>query len=59
MRKDRNDPSRRVWECPACAGVNVWNWDDAERLEHSGITAHVAHGSCYDNICGQCGAVGG
>ncbi len=69
--KDRNDPSRRIWECPACTGINVWNWEDAERAStllglanpettyaNNGNTKeiHVAHGSCFDNVCGCCGA---
>ena len=68
---DRNDPSRRVWECLACNGINVWNWNDAERaatmlkLENPQFSfannrntkeIHIAHGSCFDNVCGCCGA---
>lgn len=69
--KDRNDPSRRVWECPCCSCINVWNWEDAERAstllkldnpQHATTNnrkrteIHIAHGSCFDNVCGGCGA---
>jgi hypothetical protein len=68
---DRNDPSRRVWECPVCRCVNVWNWADAQRaaailgLDCPEISSannrnrseiQIAHGSAFDNICGGCGA---
>jgi hypothetical protein len=69
MAKDRQDPNRRVWECMACGQLNVWNWEDQEavaRLCHRDIYDYanarqknavaIAHGSCYDNICGNCGA---
>lgn len=50
------DPTRRVWRCPDCGTVNAWNWDDAERA--AAILCEevaVAHGSCFDNVCGECG----
>ena len=69
--KDRNDPSRRVWECPCCSCINVWNWNDAERAaslldlsnpetspanNRDKTEIHIAHGSAFDNVCGGCGA---
>ena len=54
--KDACDPSRRVWRCMACAGVNVWNYGDNLRLNTPARTVAIAHGSCFDNVCGHCGA---
>ena len=55
-RQAHQDPDRRLWRCPACGGLNVWNWEDADRLAERGMTVKVAHGSCFDNVCGHCGA---
>lgn len=57
MIKDRNNPERRVWECPVCHGINAWNPEDADRAE-SLLRVEVAtsYGSCFDNVCGHCGA---
>ncbi len=30
-KKDRTDPTRNLWECPVCSGINAWSWQDAER----------------------------
>jgi hypothetical protein len=54
---DRNNPDRTLWECPVCLGINAWDWDEAERASSLLKTeVKVAHGSCFDNICGHCGA---
>jgi hypothetical protein len=51
------NPNRTLWHCPICYGVNAWNWQDAERAEQLlKKTVKIAHGSCFDNICGHCGA---
>ena len=57
-----NNPSSDIWECRQCNGVNAWNWQDAEKAERRltkrrGVPAEVAvaHGSCFDNVCGHCG----
>ena len=57
MRNERCDPERRVWECAACGTYNAWNWDDAERASSLLRKPVVCcHGSCFDNVCGGCGA---
>lgn len=66
----RHCPDRRVWECDSCGCLNTWNWKDQERLtERTGRpwvqdapaftrrnVIGIAHGSCFDNVCGVCGA---
>ena len=53
----RNNPERTLWECPVCKNINAWNYDDAERAsKFLKVEVKVAHGSCFDNICGHCGA---
>ena len=49
-------PDRRIWRCPNCNAVNAWNVDDVERLAERDIDAVCSYGSCFDNICGACGA---
>lgn len=49
--------SHMLWQCPVCGTVNAYNHEDAERA--SGRLKRevaVCHGSCFDNICGHCGA---
>ena len=46
-----------LWVCPECGTVNAWNWEDAERAsKRLGVKVEVCSGSCFDNICGHCGA---
>lgn len=49
-------PDARLWRCPACRTLNAWNWSDAEAAEkHLEQKVVVAHGSAFDNVCGECG----
>ena len=52
--------SKLVWVCPECGALNVWDWNDAERLalklKVPVDTLVTCSGSCFDNICGGCGA---
>ena len=49
--------NQTLWVCPECGNVNAWNSDDAERAsKRLKIPVEVCHGSCFDNICGHCGA---
>ncbi len=51
------NPDARLWRCPSCRKPNAWNWSDAQAAaDHLGVDVAVAHGSCFDNICGHCGA---
>lgn len=46
-----------LWVCPVCRAINAWNQKDAERAAAKLKKAvEVCHGSCFDNICGGCGA---
>ena len=46
-----------LWLCPQCETINAWNWEDAERAsKRLGVKVEVCSGSCFDNICGHCGA---
>jgi hypothetical protein len=57
MALERTDPARRLWECACCAGLSAWNWTDAERAQWlTNKLVAVAWGSCWDNVCGHCGA---
>lgn len=54
---DRNDPARAIWECPACYGINAWDWNEADKASSLlKVEVKCAHGSGFDNICGHCGA---
>ena len=45
------------WVCPECGAINAYNHDDAERASKKlKKTVVVCHGSCFDNICGDCGS---
>jgi phage terminase large subunit GpA-like protein len=51
------ETKRWFWVCPECGQVNAFNWDDAERaIRLLKKEVKVCHGSCFDNICGGCGA---
>jgi hypothetical protein len=46
-----------LWICPECGKINAWNAEDAERASKKlNMPVDVSHGSCFDNICGGCGA---
>jgi len=57
-----------LWVCIDCGGINAWNYGDAERAaarlkgftkpkgSRAESSVAVAHGSCFDNVCGHCGA---
>jgi len=47
-----------LWICPECGEINAWNEDEADRVQLKLKKARVfiAHGSCFDNVCGNCGA---
>jgi hypothetical protein len=51
---------RLAWVCPVCGRINVWDWNDAERLAKGlGVLVEelvTCSGSCFDNICGGCGS---
>jgi len=45
------------WICPQCGAVNAYNWADQERAERLlKQPVVICHGSCFDNVCGDCGA---
>ena len=49
--------NKMLWCCPQCESINAWNSDDAERASKKlKITVEACHGSCFDNVCGHCGA---
>lgn len=49
------ESNRLLWVCPECNTINAWNWDDAERASKKlGAVVSVCHGSCFDNVCGNC-----
>jgi transcription elongation factor Elf1 len=51
------NPSDDIWECPVCNSLNAWNYDDSVRFsKHYSEAVYISHGSCFDNICGNCGA---
>ena len=46
-----------LWECPECGTVNAWNYHEARRASLKlKQVVEVCHGSCFDNVCGHCGA---
>lgn len=51
----RFNPTKSRWTCPACGGLNVWAYEDYEKLESKGKEVYMCHGSSFDNICGKCG----
>ena len=57
MNDHHYNPERAIWVCLACERLNAWNYDDADYMnERWGLNVKVSHGSCFDNICGHCGA---
>lgn len=49
-------PKSALWVC-FCGGINAWNYEDAERASRAlREEVKVSHGSCFDNVCGHCGA---
>lgn len=49
--------SNTLWVCPQCGGINAFNHEEATRAEAKcRQSVAVSHGSCFDNICGHCGA---
>jgi hypothetical protein len=55
-----DEPAADVWRCPCCDGLNVWAWTAAELASKKHKIPlndfKTASGSCFDNICGHCGA---
>jgi len=50
-------PNCCVWECSRCGAVNAWAYQDLEKVERlNHVKCFISHGSCFDNICGACGA---
>ena len=46
-----------LWICPECRAINAWNYEDSVRAQlRLNETVTVCHGSCFDNVCGECGA---
>jgi hypothetical protein len=57
MPLERTDPARRLRQCACYGGLNAWTWPDAERAQWlTDQKVAVAWGSCWDNVCGHCGA---
>lgn len=51
------DPLCDIWRCPECRGLNAWSDRVAEvATAVVGEEVRVCRGSCFDNICGHCGA---
>ena len=51
------EKNRILWYCPQCESVNAWNSNDAERATKKlRVPVESSTGSCFDNLCGHCGA---
>ena len=50
------EKNKLFWVCPECGEVNAYSYDDAERASKKlkGVKVFICHGSCFDNICGNC-----
>lgn len=49
--------SNMLWLCPHCYSINAWNYGDAQRAEvKTREEIFISHGSCFDNVCGNCGS---
>jgi len=50
------EPHKLFWICPECGSVNAFSHEDAERFtKKTGEPCSVSHGSCFEDICGNCG----